>query len=29
MLNSNIQYNQSRILNYILVLVATYFTHCS
>ena len=26
---SNIQYNQSRILNYTLVLIATYFTHCS
>jgi len=26
---SNIQYEQSRILNYILVLVAAYFTHCS
>ena len=26
---SNIQYNQSRILNYILVLIAAYFTHCS
>jgi len=26
---SNIEYNQSRILNYTLVLIATYFTHCS
>ena len=26
---SNIQYNQSRILNYTLVLIAAYFTHCS
>ena len=25
----NIQYDQSRILNYTLVLIATYFTHCS
>jgi len=24
-----IQYNQSRILNYILGLIAAYFTHCS
>ena len=29
MFNSNIQYNQSRILNYTLVLIAAYFTHCS
>jgi len=26
---SNIQYDQSRILNYTLVLIAAYFTHCS
>ena len=26
---SNIQYDQSRILNYILVLITAYFTHCS
>ena len=26
---SNIQYNQPRILNYILVLIRAYFTHCS
>jgi len=26
---SNIQYDQSRIVNYILVLIAAYFTHCS
>ena len=26
---SNIQYNQSRILKYTLVLIAAYFTHCS
>jgi hypothetical protein len=26
---SNVQYNQSRILNYISVLIAAYFTHCS
>jgi len=26
---SNIQYDQSRILNYTLVLTAAYFTHCS
>jgi len=26
---SNIQYNQSRILNFTLVLIARYFTHCS
>ena len=25
----NIQYDQSRILNYTLVLIAAYFTHCS
>jgi len=27
--SSNIQYNQSRILNYILVLIAAYFILCS
>jgi len=26
---SNIQYNQSGILNYTLVLIAAYYTHCS
>ena len=26
---SNIQYNQSRILNYTRILVAAYFIHCS
>jgi len=26
---SNILYNQSRILNYTLVLIVAYFTHCS
>ena len=26
---SNIQYDQSRILNYTIVLIAAYFTHCS
>jgi len=26
---SNIQYNQSRILNYASVIIAMYFTHCS
>jgi hypothetical protein len=26
---SNVQYNQSRILNYMLVLIAAYFIQCS
>jgi len=28
-LASNIQYNQPRVLNYLLVLLAAYFIHCS